>query len=64
MTYVFDVKEISYGSVSVEADNEEEAYEKAYDEYAAGNTCWEMEMSTSNLVIRRRNQNESIKRKN
>lgn len=40
MTYVFDVKEISYGSVSVEADNEEEAYEKAHEEYDAGNTYW------------------------
>lgn len=40
MTYVFDVKEINYGSISVEADNEEEAREKTYDEYAAGNTYW------------------------
>lgn len=40
MTYVFDVKEISYGSVSVEADNEEEAREKAWEEYNYGNTYW------------------------
>lgn len=40
MTYVFGVKEISYGSVSVEAENEEEAKEKAWDEYHNGNTYW------------------------
>lgn len=40
MTYVFSVKETSYGSVSVEADSEEEAREKAWDEYHNGNTYW------------------------
>ena len=40
MKYVFDVKEISYGSVSVEANNEEEAREMAWEEYNYGNTYW------------------------
>ena len=40
MIYTFAVKEISYGGISVEADSEEEAREKAWDEYHAGNTFW------------------------
>ena len=40
MTYVFDVIEKSYGVVSVEADSEIEAREKAHDEYDAGNIDW------------------------
>ena len=40
MVYVFDVIEKSYGVVSVEADSEIEAREKAHDEYDAGNIDW------------------------
>ena len=40
MVYVYNVKETSYGSISVEANNEEEAREKAWEEYHNGNTYW------------------------
>lgn len=40
MIYVFGVKETSYGSISVEANNEEGAREKAWEEYHNGNTYW------------------------
>lgn len=40
MLYSFAVTETSYGTVEVEADNFEEAFEKAYDEYASGNVNW------------------------
>ena len=40
MVYVYSVKETSYGSISVEANNEEEAREKAWEEYNNGNTYW------------------------
>ena len=40
MIYTFLVKEISYGTIAVEADSEEEAREKAWDEYHDGNTSW------------------------
>lgn len=40
MKYVFNVKEISYGSIEVDADNIAEAKEKAGFEYSFGNTCW------------------------
>ena len=38
--YTVKVKEISYGSLEVEADNKEEAEELAYREYQKGNTVW------------------------
>ena len=37
MKYRVSVKETSYGSVVVEADSEDEAHEKAYEEYCNGN---------------------------
>ena len=40
MKYRVNVKEISYGSVVVEADNEDEAYDKAYDAYGEGRVWW------------------------
>ena len=34
------VKEVSYGFVTIEVDNEDEIYEKAQDEYFSGNVNW------------------------
>ena len=46
MTYVYNVKETTYGSISVEADNEEEAREKAWQEYYDGYTDWSWDVDT------------------
>ena len=40
MKYVFDVKEISYGCIEVEAETEEQAREMADEQYSMGNTVW------------------------
>ena len=40
MKYRVDVKEISYGTIIVDAVSEEEAYEKAETAYTMGNTIW------------------------
>lgn len=40
MKYVFDVKEISYGCIEVDAETEEEAREIADEQYSVGNTVW------------------------
>ncbi len=40
MKYLFNVKEISYGSLEIEAESFEEAENKAVAEYEKGNTCW------------------------
>lgn len=52
MKYIFDVKEVSYGRIEVEATNIEEARNKAENEYHSGNTFWasgehEMELETA-----------------
>ena len=41
MKYTVVVKEISYGTVKVEAISEEDALRKAETEYAMGNTVWD-----------------------
>ena len=40
MKYVFDVKEISYGCIEVDAENENQAREMADEQYSMGNTVW------------------------
>lgn len=40
MKYRFDVKEVSYGCLEIEADSYEEAERKATAEYERGNTYW------------------------
>ena len=55
MVYVYSVKETSYGSVSVEANNEEEAKEKAWEEYHNGNTYW----GDSDLDIEKMSEEEN-----
>lgn len=40
MKYEITVKEVSYGIVTVEADNEEQAYEKANEAYGNGQINW------------------------
>ena len=34
------VKEVNYGFVTIEVENEDEIYEKAQDAYFAGNVYW------------------------
>ena len=41
MKYTIHVKDISYGVIEVEADNEERAKELADQQYAMGNTIWQ-----------------------
>ena len=38
--YEVCVKEVSYGFVTIEAENEDEIYEKAQDVYFDGNVNW------------------------
>lgn len=38
--YKFEVKEVSYGAIEIEADNIDEAREKAEREYVYGNCFW------------------------
>jgi len=40
MKYRFDVKEINYGTIEVEANSLEEAQEKAEAGYTMGQTAW------------------------
>ena len=40
MKYTFQVKEVSYGYIEVDAENEEQAKELADHQYAMGNTIW------------------------
>ena len=40
MKYVCNVKEISYGTIEVEAENRQEAQNKAEAQYQNGNTVW------------------------
>ena len=41
MKYIVDVKDISYGTVEVEADSAEQAEEKAQDMYFSGQINWD-----------------------
>ena len=41
MKFIVDVKDISYGTVEVEADSVEQAEEKAQDMYFSGQINWE-----------------------
>lgn len=41
MKYSVDVKEISYGTIVVDAESPEEAIEKAEGIYHMGNTIWQ-----------------------
>lgn len=41
MKYIVDVKDISYGTVEVEADSIEQAEEKAQNLYFSGQVNWE-----------------------
>lgn len=38
--YIVNVKEISYGTIEVEANSTEEANRLAEAQYTMGNTCW------------------------
>lgn len=40
MKYLCHVKEISYGTIEVEADSRQEAQDKAEAQYQLGNTVW------------------------
>lgn len=40
MKFICNVKEISYGTIEVEADDPKEAQNKAEAEYMRGNTIW------------------------
>lgn len=40
MKYVCNVKEISYGTIEVEAESAKEAQNKAEAQYQLGNTIW------------------------
>lgn len=40
MKYEVEIAEASYGIVEIEAENEEEAREKAIEEYHNGNVWW------------------------
>ena len=40
MKYEVYVKEVSYGTIVVEAENEDQAWDKAYEVYGEGNTNW------------------------
>lgn len=39
-TYRVTVREINYGTIVVQAENDEEAYEKAWDELMEGEVEW------------------------
>ena len=41
MKFIVDVKDISYGTVEVEADSVEQAEEKAQDMYFSGQINWD-----------------------
>lgn len=41
MRYIVDVKDVSYGSVAIEADSIEQAEEKAQDLYFSGQVNWD-----------------------
>ena len=41
MKFIVDVKDISYGTVEVEADSAEQAEEKAQDMYFSGQINWD-----------------------
>ena len=41
MKYTIHVKEVSYGVIEVEADNEEQAKKLADQQYSMGNTIWQ-----------------------
>ena len=40
MKYICNVKEISYGTIEVEANSRQEAQDKAEAQYQNGNTIW------------------------
>ena len=40
MQYEFEVKEINYGYLKIEANSREEAKEKSIEEYEKGNVLW------------------------
>ena len=39
--FIVNVKEISYGTIEVEANSIEEAQRRAEAQYTMGNTCWD-----------------------
>ena len=41
MKYIVKVKDISYGVIEVEAENEDQAKELADRQYSMGNTIWQ-----------------------
>ena len=41
MKFIVDVKDVSYGTVEVEADSVEQAEEKAQDMYFSGQINWD-----------------------
>ena len=41
MKYTIHVKDVSYGVIEVEAENEDQAKELADQQYAMGNTIWQ-----------------------
>lgn len=62
MKYRFDVKEINYGTIEVEANSLEEAQNKAEAGYTMGNTVWssgEYEISDPRQVRDRKMDRDS-----
>lgn len=56
MKYTIQIKETSYGTVTVEASSPQEAEDKAEQAYYDGNACWrdsEMEVIQTTLVRER-----------
>ena len=56
MKYTIQIKETSYGTVTVEASSPQEAEDKAEQAYYDGNTCWqdsEMEVHQTSPVRER-----------
>ena len=59
MKYTVYVKEISYGTIEVEADNKDEAEKIAEAQYTLGNTFWssgEYELNAEEVRTHERNE--------
>ena len=62
MKFVCNVKEISYGTIVVEADSAKEAQDKAEAQYQLGNTIWsdgEYEIEAEEVKERERTRGEA-----
>jgi hypothetical protein len=62
MKFIVDVKDISYGTVEVEADSVEQAEEKAQDMYFSGQINWDEADVSYSARPDERNQERSVAR--